>query len=170
LLSIAFDPGRQQFGAVDTVVSSERTGMSVSFPRVSVDGRFALICMSPYGNFSIWHRKSDLYVVNLANRQVIKPDINSPLSESYHSWSSNGRWIVFSSRRDDGRFTRPYIAYFNKQGTAQKPFVLPQKDPKFYSTFLKSYNLPELVTGRIRLTPRELDKAIRSDPEKAPQQ
>ena len=165
LLSIAFDPDKQEFGAVDTVVSSEKTGMSVSFPRISPDGRFALICMSKYGNFTIWHRESDLYLVNITTGQLLKPDINSPQSESYHSWSSNGRWIVFSSRRTDGRFTRPYIAYFDEQGTAHKPFVLPQKDPEFYLTFMKSYNLPELVTSRIRLTPRELSVAIRSKAE-----
>jgi hypothetical protein len=165
LLSIAFDPDKQEFGAVDTVVSSEKTGMSVSFPRISPDGRFALICMSQYGNFTIWHRESDLYLVNITTGQLSKPHINSPQSESYHSWSSNGRWIVFSSRRTDGRFTRPYIAYFDEQGTAHKPFVLPQEDPAFYSTFLKSYNLPELVTSRVRLTPRELGAVIRSKAE-----
>jgi hypothetical protein len=167
LLSIEFDPDKQEFGAVDTVVSSEKTGMSISFPRISPDGKYALICMSTYGNFTIWHRESDLYLVHLTTRQLSKPDINSPQSESYHSWSSNSRWIVFSSRRDDGRFTRPYIAYFDEQGTAHKPFVLPQKDPAFYSTFLKSYNLPELVISRIRLTPHELSAVIRSKAEKA---
>jgi WD40-like Beta Propeller Repeat len=165
LLSIAFDPDKQEFGAVDTVVSSEKIGMSVSFPRISPDGRFALVSMSQYGNFTIWHRESDLYLVNIATRQLLKPGINSPHSESFHSWSSNGRWIVFSSRRTDGRFTRPYIAYFDEQGTAHKPFVLPQKDPGFYLTFMKSYNLPELVTSRIRLTPRELSAVMRSKAE-----
>jgi hypothetical protein len=123
--------------------------------------------MSPYGNFTIWHQESDLFLVNITTGQLSKPDINSPQSESFHSWSSNGRWIVFSSRRTDGRFTRPYIAYFDDQGTAHKPFLLPQKDPDFYLTFLKSYNVPELVTGRIRLTPRELSAVIRSKAEKA---
>jgi hypothetical protein len=165
LLSIPFDPDKQEFGAVDTVVSSEKTGMSVSFPRISPDGKFALVCMSKYGNFTIWHQESDLYFVNIATKQMSKPDLNSPQSESFHSWSSNGRWIVFSSRRIDGRFTRPYISYFDEQGTAHKPFVLPQKDPDFYLTFLKSYNVPELLTARIRLTPRELDKVIRSKAE-----
>jgi len=111
--------------------------MSVSFPRISPDGKFALVCMSKYGNFTIWHQESDLYFVNIATKQMSKPDLNSPQSESFHSWSSNGRWIVFSSRRIDGRFTRPYISYFDEQGTAHKPFVLPQKDPDFYLTFFE---------------------------------
>ena len=116
LLSIEFDPEKQEFGAVDTVVSSEKNGMSVSFPRISPDGRFALICMSTYGNFTIWHRESDLYLVNLVTGQFSKPDINSPQSESYPSWSFNGRWIVFSSRRTDGQVYPSVYILFRRAG------------------------------------------------------
>ena len=56
-------------------------------------------------------------------------EINSPDVESYHSWSSNGRWVIFSSRRVDGNFTRPFIAYFRTDGTFTKPFELPQRNP-----------------------------------------
>ena len=112
--------------------------------------------MSDYGNFSIWHQESDLYMKNLKTGEITKPDINSGQSESYHTWSSSGRWIVFSSRRLDGLFTRPFIAYFDTSGKACKPFILPQKDPSFYNTFIKSYNVPELVTSEIKLNPRIL--------------
>jgi hypothetical protein len=42
LLRISFDPSNGQFGVVDTVISSSRIGMSVSFPRISPDGRYLL--------------------------------------------------------------------------------------------------------------------------------
>ena len=156
LLRIGFDPDSRQFGSVDTVVSASVKGLSVSFPRVSPDGKFVLFCMSSYGNFSIWHPESDLYLKNLQSGEISKPDINSSQAESYHSWSSNGRWIVFSSRRLDGLFTRPFFAYFDSSGKAHKPFILPQKNPSFYKTYLKSYNVPELVTSRVKLNPRIL--------------
>ncbi len=156
LLKIAFDPVSKQFGSVDTVVSASKKKLSVSFPRVSPDGKYLLFCMSDYGNFSIWHQESDLYMKNLKTGEITKPDINSGQSESYHTWSSSGRWIVFSSRRLDGLFTRPFIAYFDTSGKACKPFILPQKDPSFYNTFIKSYNVPELVTSEIKLNPRIL--------------
>ncbi|MGA1976215.1 MAG: hypothetical protein ABSG89_00005 [Bacteroidales bacterium] len=156
LLRIAFDPASKHFGAVDTVVSAARNDLSVSFPRVSPDGRYVLFCMSHYGNFSIWHPESDLYLKDLKTGEIIKPEINSGQTESYHSWSLSGRWIVFSSRRLDGMFTRPFISYFDTSGHAWKPFLLPQKDPLFYDTFIKSYNVPELVTSEIKLNPRIL--------------
>jgi WD40-like Beta Propeller Repeat len=162
LLRIAFDPETRQFGAVDTVVSSSRTGLSVSFPRISPDGKYLLFCMTKYGNFTIWHKDSDLYLMNLETNEISKPDINSDQAESFHSWSSTGRWIVFSSRRMDGLFTRLYISYFDHDGKAYKPFLLPQKDPEFYNTFLKTYNVPELVTSAVDLNPRILSEIAKS--------
>ena len=163
LLRIAFDAATNKFGAVDTVVSSSRTGLSTSFPRISPDGKFLLFCMTAYGNFTLWHKDSDLYLMNLETNEISKPDINSEEAESFHCWSSTGRWIVFSSKRIDGQFTRPYFAYFDTQGKAHKPFLLPQKDPCFYNTFLKSYNVPELITSKVDLNPRILSDIARSE-------
>ena len=164
LMKIAFDPATVQFGAIDTVVSSSRTGLSVSLPRISPDGKYLMFCMSNYGNFTIWHKGSDLYLLNLESNKITKPDINSNQSESYHQWSSTGRWIVFSSRRINGLYTRLYFSHFDKDGNIQKPFILPQEQPDFYIGFMKSYNVPELVTSKVDLDPRELYDIVRSKP------
>ncbi len=80
-------------------------------------------------------------------------EVNSDDVDSYHSWSSNGKWIVFSSKRMDGLWARPFIAAFNSEtGQFGKPFVVPQKDPLYYDDFMKTYNIPELVTGPINDT------------------
>ncbi len=120
--------------------------------------------MAKYGYFTIWHPETDLYLMNLETNVITKPDINSNRSESYHTWSSSGRWIVFSSRRIDGLFTRLYFAYFRRDGKMDKPFILPQKDPGFYETFLKSYNIPEFITSEVKLDPRVLSEITRSEP------
>jgi hypothetical protein len=169
LLRISFDTATCRFGETDTVVSSSLLKRSVSFPRVSPDGKFVLFCLSNYGTFSIWHKESDLYLKNLATGEITKPEINSVNSESYHTWSSTGRWIVFSSRRDDGLFTRFFLAYFDTGGTAHKPFILPQENPEFYNSFLKSYNVPELVTSEVPLNPNILLPVIYSKPVTASQ-
>ena len=166
LLRISFDTATCQFGDVDTIVSASADGHSVSFPRISPDGKYLLYCMSDFGNFSIWHSESDLYLKNLETGDMSKPEINSNQSESYHTWSSEGRWIVFSSRRIDGLYTRLYFSYFDSTGKAYKPFLLPQKDPAFYSTFLKSYNVPELITSAVDMNPRKLMNIVKSEPEK----
>lgn len=162
LLRVNYNEETRTFGVPDTIVSSQKNGKSVSFPRISPDGKYVLFALSDYGNFSIWHRESDLYLLDIENNIIGKPDINSNETESYHTWSSSGRWIVFSSRRTDGLFTRPYFCYFDSDGKAHKPFLLPQKDPAYYNTFLKSYNIPELVTSEIELTPGDIANIMKN--------
>lgn len=156
VLKIEFNPDNATFGSIDTVLHLSDKGQSASFPKISPDGKYILFCVSRHGNFSIWHNESDLYLLDLNNGIITRPEINSDKSESYHSWSSTGRWVVFSSRRDDGLYTRPYFAYFDSSGKFHKPFELPQKDPDFYFDFMKSYNIPEMVTTKVLLTPRML--------------
>jgi hypothetical protein len=154
LLKISFNPQTNQFGTVDTIYKAAALGKSISFPRVSPDGKYVLFCMSDYGNFSIWHPESDLYLLNLETKEIEQPAINSQQTESYHTWSSTGKWVVFSSRRMDGLYTRPYFSHFQSDGQFSKPFVLPQENPNFYERFLKSYNIPELVKSEVKLNPR----------------
>lgn len=161
---IDFDASSGSFGErIDTLVSSFQTGKSVSFPRISPDGKNLVFTLSDYGNFSIWHREADLYRLDLASGNFQPIDnINSSETESYHSWSSNSRWMIFSSRRTDGLYTRPFITYASENGTFSKPFMVPQKDPDFYEEFLKSYNVPEFITGKITTDGRSMLKAIGS--------
>ena len=122
--------------------------------------------MSDYGYFSIFHKESDLYSVDLETGGYKKLELNSKSAESYSAWSSNGRWLVFSSKRMDNVFSRTYIAYFDEKGIAHTPFVLPQKDPEMYYRLLANYNLPKLVTGKIDLRPVDIRDMITHAPRK----
>ena len=155
LLRIEFDASNGSFGnRVDTLVSSALTGKSVTLARVSPCGKYVVFCMSDYGTFPVWHRETDLYLLDLETGEIRNlSEINSNQSDTYHSWSSNGRWMVFSSRRMDGTFTRPYISYFDKEGNFHKPFLLPQKDPLYYDFSMKSFNIPEFITGKVKISP-----------------
>ena len=90
-------------------------------------------------------------------------EVNSPDTESYHSWSSNGRWIIFSSRRNDGSFTRPFIAHVDKSGKATKPFELPSEDPDYHRQFMRSYNIPEFMKGPVTITPQAFADVLKGD-------
>jgi len=165
LCRVDFDPESRSFGGqTDTLYNAAVNGKSVSFPRVSPDGKYLLYTLASFGNFSIWHADADLYMVNLqTGTHEPLTEANSPDVESYHSWSSNSKWIVFSSRRMDGLYTRPYIAYIDAQGKASKPFVLPQKSADFYLDFMKSYNIPEFVTGKVKQQSREIALHAKND-------
>ncbi len=166
LCSISFDPLSKTFGTtVDTLYNARMGNRSVSFPRISPDGNYLMYTLSGYGNFSIWHKDADLQLIDLRMNQLVTMDhVNSEFADSYHSWSSNSRWFVFSSRRLDGLYTRPYIAHINRDGKIGKPFLLPQKDSEFYSRFMKSYNIPEFVKGKVELDVYEVMKVSKQSP------
>lgn len=165
LCAISYDAATRSFGSrVDTLYNARHEGKSVSFPRVSPDGRFLMFTLAAYGNFSIWHRDADLYLVDLQTNEIrLLTALQSDDTESYHSWSSNSRWVVFSSRRIDGLYTRPYIAYIDETGEAHKPFLLPQKRNDYYDFLMKSYNIPEFVLGKVDVSAYEIGQTAKKE-------
>jgi hypothetical protein len=160
LMRVSYDIERDQWGEPEVLVSARDTGLSANQPKVSPDGRFVLFCLCQYGNFPVYQPSSDLYVLDLKTRRHQRLDINSDRADSWHCWSSNSRWVVFSSKRLDGLFARPFFSYVDEQGQFHKPFVLPQADPAFYESYLKTFNVPELVLGAVTVTQSDLARAI----------
>lgn len=161
LMKIDFDPKTRTFGQPQMVVDAPAKGRSISVPRVSPDGRYVLYTEGDYGQFHIWHKSSDLWVKDLqADTCYALKQANSRDVDSYHSWSSNGRWIVFSSRRDDGNYTRPYVTYFDKNGLSRKAFMIPHEDPEETLLLMRSYNVPELTKDAVTVTADELRRCI----------
>lgn len=159
-----FDLTTRKFAATDTLFMASDYGKSATFPRESPDGKYLLFTLGDYGTFHIWHKSSDIYLMDVSTKNI-RPltEINSPDVDSYHSWSSNGRWILFSTRRDDGSYTRLYIAYFDKEGRAHKPFILPQKDPDYNMQLFKSYNIPEFMVNPVESTHYKFLKTIEKE-------
>ncbi len=150
IMSMSFNDATQKFGTPQVEVDCDAMQKSASVPRISPDGRYVLFTLADYGQFHIWHKSADLWVKDLLLNKIYPlTATNSKDVDSYHTWSSNGRWIVFSSRRNDGSYTRPYIAYFDKNGQGHKAFLLPQRDPMQNIWLNKSYNVPELTKDAV---------------------
>lgn len=169
LCRIDFNPATGNFGnRIDTIINAEAQHKSVSFPRPSYDGRFLCYTLSDYGQFSIWHHEADLYLLNLSTGQS-RPmvEANSEDTESFHNWSSNSRWIVFSSRRDDGLFTRPYFCHVDAKGSVSKAFMLPQRNPRrFYRECFLSFNVPDFIIAPTRFDGRKASRIINDNSRK----
>ena len=163
LVRIAFDEHTGQIGNRIDTIFSER---SVCHPRVSPDGKMILYTVADYGTFPIWHPEADLQMMNLQTGAIDRLSIvNSQKSDTYHSWSSNSRWFVFASKRDDGLYGKPYFCYVDKDGKAHKPFCLPQEHPTFYDNNLKSFNAPELGKGKVPFDVDDVAKAMKMEAE-----
>jgi WD40 repeat protein len=154
---ISFDANTGRLGEkLEVIYDAEKAGGSASFPRLSPDGKYLLFTLAANATFPIWHKEADLKMIRLADGKMIDTSvINSKDVESYHSWSSNGKWIIFSSRRLDGRYTRLFIAHIDENGMQTKPFLLPQKDPEWNVLRMKSYNILEFVKGKVKLNEQQ---------------
>ena len=163
LFQIPFNTQNMEFGDADTVFNAAAIGKSATFPRLSPNEKYLMFTMADYGNFHIWHKTGDLYLKNMETGETREvEELNSEDTESYHSWSSNGKWVVFSSRREDGGYTRFYISCFDGKGHFSKPFILLQKEPGFYHEFFKSYNIPEFLVEPTAFSAHDILNAIKT--------
>ena len=163
-----FDPKTRRFGPSEVIYDAAAEGKSATLPRVSPDGKYLVFSLGEFGCFHVWHSDADIYLMELATRKVRKLEgINSSRSESYPSFSSNGRWLMTASRRDDGNYTRPYISYFDKRGRCHKAFEVPQRDPNFYTFFLRSYNRPEFMVEPVGVSLKTFVSKAKEDAKKA---
>lgn len=160
LMRASFDVRTGEWGQPETVISAAETGSSVCQPRVSPDGRWLLVTLATYGSFPIHDSASDLHVMDLGTRTLRRLAINSDEADTWHSWSGNSRWVVFSTKRWDGLFARPHFSYVSDRGEFHKPFVLPQDDPGFYGFCLDTFNVPEFMHGPVCIEERDLARAI----------
>ena len=168
LMRKSFDPSTKSFGPEELVYDAKSQDLSAMEARISPDGRFLLFSLGGYGTFHIWHRDSDLWVMDLESGESRSlTEANSNDADSFHNWSSNGRWIVFTSRRDDGLFSRVYFSYFDREGNAHKPFMLPMNDLSGHKDEVYSYNVPEFCVEPIRQSVKDLSRMIEQDAKQA---
>jgi hypothetical protein len=168
LMRVAYDLAHDQWGKPEIVLPASETGFSVAQPRLSPDGRRLFFCAIDYGCWPTYDSASDLYGIDLeagarsGKFACRKLELNSDQCESWLSWSSNSRWVVFSSKRISRLYNRPHLAYVAANGECGKPFILPQSDPEYYDSLLKTYTIPTLATGPITIPQGKLVEAIKS--------
>ena len=166
LCRVSFDAATGRIGQkVDTLISADRMGKSVTWPRPSYDGRYVMYTQVDYGYFSVWHPEADLWLLDLQTGETRPLDeVNTARAESFHNWSVNSRWFLFTSRRDDGLYTRVYFSSIDDEGRVTKPFLLPQRNPKdYYRHSLDSYNTPDFTSRPVDTNADEQRRRLESD-------
>ena len=171
LCSIDFDETTGTYGnKVDTLFNAPAIHKTVSELKASPDRKYLAFCCFSYGTFALWHNDAKIYLYNLATGSIdTLPQLNdnANYANSYHSWSTNSRWLAFASKRDNGLYSKIYFSYIDKKGQAHKPFVLPQKDPEYYDYQLKSYNVPELMKNEVPFDAFDIEKMFRTEKPKS---
>jgi Tol biopolymer transport system component len=135
LYRIAFDGGKG--GAAVPLAGASGNGMSNYFPRVSPDGRWIVFTQSRTG--IMLQPDSRLFIIPSDGGQAREMTCNRALFNSWHSWSPNSRWLLFSSKVNTP-FTEIFIAHVDENGNDSPPVLLHR-----FSDSSLAANVPEFV-------------------------
>ena len=73
--------------------------------------------VSSRSNFPIAQNDADLWLMDLKTRRAAPVERGRrpwpTVGELHHNWSSNSRWFVFSSKREDSMYTKLYLAHIS---------------------------------------------------------
>ena len=135
LCRIPFNEGRG--GEAIPVPGASRNNMSNYFARYSPDGRWVVFCQAD--NFMLLQPDSKLYIMPAAGGEPRLMNCNTGNMNSWHSWSPNGSWMVFSSKTR-GPYTQLYLTHIDENGNDSPPVFL--ENLAFDS---RAANIPEFI-------------------------
>ncbi len=161
LCAIAMGPKREtEARSIEDASDNEKSNY---YPRFSPDGRWFSFCRCDGGD--LIRSSSDIY---LKRGDLQGPahclECNYPYAgDSWHSWSSNGRWLVFASKREGGIYAYLYLTHIDDEGHASPAVRLPLKEIPY-----ASFNIPEFVANYPEISENELFEAIRVESQAVP--
>ena len=135
LYRIDFNEGRG--GKPVPLAGASRNGSSNYFPRYSPDGKWIVFTRSKTG--IMLQPDSRLYIVSSSGGVAREMTCNRALFNSWHSWSPNGKWLLFSSKVNTP-FTEIFLTHIDSDGSDSPPVLLSRfSDPEFAA------NVPEFA-------------------------
>ena len=119
LYRIPFNGGKG--GRAEPLAGASGNGMSNFFARYSPDGKWIVYCQAK--SFMLLQPDSKLYILPAGGGKPRLMQCNTNLMNSWHSWSSNSRWLVFASK-GNSPYTQLYLTHVDEQGNDAPAVVL----------------------------------------------
>jgi Flp pilus assembly protein TadD len=135
LYRVPFNDGRG--GKAEPIAGASHNGKSNYFAKFSPDGKWIVFCKAE--NYMLLMPDSELYIIPAEGGEARRLRANTPRMNSWHSWSSNGRWLVFSSKANTA-YTQLFLTHIDEDGQSTPPVVL----ERFTGTD-RAANIPEFV-------------------------
>jgi len=135
LYRIPFNDGKG--GTPERIVGASENGMSNNFPKISPDGRWIVFVQCKNGQ--LMRPDSQLYIVPFGGGAARRLRANTRLMNSWHSFSPNGHWLVFSSKARSP-YTQMYLTHLDANGNDSPAILIDNA-----TNANRAVNLPEFV-------------------------
>ncbi|HUB28245.1 MAG TPA: tetratricopeptide repeat protein [Terracidiphilus sp.] len=135
LYRIPFNEGRG--GVPVPIEGASNNGMSNSFPKVSPDGRWIVYVESR--NAELMRPDSQLYIVPFEGGVARRLRCNRLPMNSWHSFSPNGHWLVFSSK-SHSPYTQMFLTHIDDEGNSSPAIAIDNA-----TAANRAVNIPEFV-------------------------
>jgi Flp pilus assembly protein TadD len=135
LYRVPFNEGRG--GKAEPIEGASHNGKSNYFAKFSPDGKWIVFCKAE--NYMLLMPDSELFIIPAEGGEARRLSANTPRMNSWHSWSSNGRWLVFSSKANTA-YTQLFLTHINENGESTPPVVLER-----FTSADRAANIPEFV-------------------------
>jgi tetratricopeptide (TPR) repeat protein len=135
LYRVPFNDGKG--GTPERIVGASQNGMSNNFPKVSPDGKWIVFVQCRNGQ--LMRPDSQLYIVPFGGGVARRMRANTPTMNSWHSFSPNGRWLVFSSKARSP-YTQMYLTHIDANGDDSPAILIDNA-----TAANRAVNLPEFV-------------------------
>ncbi len=119
LYTVDFNNGKG--GEAIPIEGASNNGKSNYFPKFSPDGKWIVFCQAD--NFMLLQPDSRLYIMPSSGGKPRLMNCNMEEMNSWHSWSPNGRWLLFSSK-NRGLYTQLYLTHIDENGMDSPPVLL----------------------------------------------
>ena len=126
-----------QGGAPEPIAGASGNGVSNTFPKVSPDGRWIVFVQCRNGE--LMRPDSQLYIVPAGGGRARRMRCNTSRMNSWHSFSPNSRWLVFSSK-SRSPYTQLYLTHIDSEGNDSPPILIENA-----TAANRAANIPEFV-------------------------
>jgi tetratricopeptide (TPR) repeat protein len=148
---IPFNDG--EGGLAEPVKGASGNGKSNFFPKISPDGKWMVFTQAE--SFMLLQKDSRLFIMPAGGGEARLMNCNTSNMNSWHSWSPNSKWLVFSSKVN-GPYTQLFLTHIDENGNDSPPILLEN-----FIIDKKAANIPEFVNmppgSKLEILPLFLD-------------
>jgi tetratricopeptide (TPR) repeat protein len=151
LYRIPFNGGKG--GEAVPLKGASNNGVSNFFAKYSPDGKWIVFCKAE--SFMLLQPDSELWIMPAGGGEARRMKCNMTPMNSWHTWSPNSRYLVFTSKAN-GPYSQLFLTHIDNDGNSSPPVELAH-----FTASDRAANIPEFVNADgaalTRITERFLD-------------